>query len=64
MKTLSSDLCGQKVSAGTCKAWMDDLKPRYTDTQADVISHPSKGQADMQKWMADNRQHFEEAPEA
>ena len=64
MKTLSCDLYDHEVSAGTFKAWMDDLKPHYTDTHADVMSHPSKGQANMQKWMADNRQHFEEAPEA
>lgn len=64
MKTLSCDLCDHEVSTGTFETWMDGLKPHYTDAHADVMSHPSKGQADMQKWMADNRQHFEDVQEA
>ena len=61
MKTLTCDLCDATAEGETFEAWMEALKPHYTQAHADVMSDPSKTQDDMTKWMAENKARFEMA---
>ena len=61
MKTLKCDLCDFKTEGETFEAWMEALKPHYAIAHADVMSDSSKTQADMEKWMLENKARFEAA---
>jgi hypothetical protein len=61
MKTLKCDLCEATASGETFEEWMEALKPHYFSAHADVMKDPSKTQADMEKWMAENNVRFDAA---
>ena len=61
MKTLKCDLCDETAEGETFEDWMTALRPHYMEAHADVMSDPNKGQAEMEKWMAENRARFDAA---
>ena len=61
MKTLKCDLCEVTAEGETFEAWMEALKPHYSEAHAEVMKDPSKGKEDMEKWMAENKARFEAA---
>lgn len=61
MKTLKCDLCDETAEGETFEDWMMALRPHYMAAHADVMNDPNKGQAEMEKWMAENRARFEAA---
>jgi hypothetical protein len=40
---------------------MQALKPHYMEAHSDVMKDPSHTEADMEKWMAENRARFDAA---
>ena len=62
MKILKCDLCEHKEKGETFEKWMDALKPHYFTAHADVMRDSSKTEADMNKWMLENRARFEATP--
>ena len=40
---------------------MKALMPHYMEAHADVMQDPSKGEAEREKWMTDNRARFDAA---
>jgi len=61
MKTLKCDLCDVTADGETFEGWMTALRPHYMEAHADVMNDPSKGPAEMEKWMADNKARFDAA---
>jgi hypothetical protein len=61
MKSLKCDLCDHVAEGETFEDWMHALRPHYMETHADVMNDPSKGQAEMEKWMAENKARFDAA---
>ena len=61
MKTLTCDLCDYEAQGETFEAWMKALHPHYMEAHRDVISHPSKTEADRAQWMKDNKARFDAA---
>ena len=61
MKTLKCDLCEVTAEGETFEAWMKNLMPHYMEAHADVMNDPKNGEAEMMKWMADNKARFEAA---
>lgn len=61
MKTLKCDLCNATADGETFEEWMQALRPHYIEAHADVMNDPSRGQEDMERWMAENRARFEAA---
>lgn len=61
MKKLTCDLCDHVAEGETFEAWMEALKPHYMEAHSDVMSDPKNGEAEMKKWMNDNKVRFEEA---
>jgi len=61
MKTLKCDLCETTAEGETFEAWMEALKPHYFTAHADVMKDPSKGKADMERWMVENKARFDAA---
>lgn len=61
MKTLKCDLCDATATGETFEDWMTALRPHYMEAHADVMSDPSRGKAEMEQWMADNRARFDAA---
>lgn len=61
MKILKCDLCDHEVRAGSFNEWMKNLQPHYLRAHADVINDPNNGPEQMQKWMNENKERFEEA---
>jgi hypothetical protein len=64
MKTLKCDLCEVTAEGETFEAWMNALKPHYAQSHADVMQGKSglsdeEKQAEMMKWMAENKARFE-----
>ena len=45
----------------TFEDWMTALRPHYMDSHADVMNDSSKGQEEMEQWMAENRARFDAA---
>ena len=68
MKTLQCDMCEHTAQGETFEGWMNALKPHYAEAHADFMQKqgerpPEEQQAEMQKWMADNKARFDSAPE-
>lgn len=66
MKTLKCDLCEHKAQGETFEEWMNALMPHYMQDHADVMKGKEgqtqeEQQAEMQKWMIDNKARFEAA---
>ena len=61
MKTLKCDLCQVTAEGETFEAWMEALKPHYSEAHAEVMTGSSKTQGDIEKWMAENKARFEAA---
>ena len=61
MKTLKCDLCEATAEGETFDAWMMALMPHYKEAHADVMNDSSKTKEDMEKWMTQNRERFNEA---
>jgi len=61
MKTLKCDLCDATAEGETFEDWMMALRPHYMEAHADVMSDPSRGKAEMEQWMAENRARFDAA---
>ncbi len=61
MTTLKCDLCDATAEGETFEDWMQALRPHYMEAHADFMQDPSRGQADMERWMAENRARFEAA---
>ena len=65
MKTLKCDLCDVTAEGNTIEEWMKALHPHYMTAHADVMdkSEMSKEeqQAEMQKWMVENKKRFDAA---
>ncbi len=59
MKTLTCDLCDHEARGETFEKWMEALKSHYIEAHADVMNDPSKGEADMKKWMEENKTRFD-----
>ena len=61
MKTLTCDRCDHQAQGATFEEWMTALKPHYMEAHADVMSDPSNGPGEMQKWMDENKARFDAA---
>ena len=61
MKTLKCDLCHATVAGDTFEEWMMALQPHYRDAHADVMSDPSHGKQDRERWMVENKARFDAA---
>ena len=61
MKTMKCDMCDATAEGETFEAWMEALKPHYREAHAEVMSDPSKTKEDMDKWMTENKNRFEQA---
>ena len=66
MKTLKCDLCDHEAQGGTFEEWMNALKPHYAEAHAEVMKGKAnlsdeEKQAEMQKWMNENKARFEAA---
>ncbi len=61
MKTLKCDLCDATADGETFEEWMMALQPHYREAHADVMSDSSRGQEEMQQWMAENKTRFDAA---
>lgn len=66
MKTLKCDLCDHEVQGETFEEWMEALKPHYMEAHADfmqaqAIKTPEEQQAEMKKWMEENKKRFDAA---
>ncbi|MEM7430933.1 MAG: hypothetical protein AAF351_03220 [Pseudomonadota bacterium] len=61
MTALSCDLCDHIAEGETFEDWMIALRPHYMESHADVMADSSRGQEEMQQWMADNRARFDAA---
>ena len=65
MKTLKCDLCEVTAAGETFEAWMEALKPQYSEAHADVMNSksgtPEEMKAEMGNWMADNKARFDAA---
>ena len=63
MKTLKCDLCNFEAQGETFEAWLNALKPHYASAHAEVMMNkkgtPEQMQAEMQKWMVENKARFE-----
>ena len=63
MKTLKCDLCDHEAEGETFEQWMNALKPHYAETHSDVMQNkkgtPEEMQAEMMKWMAENKARFD-----
>jgi hypothetical protein len=59
MKTLKCDLCEVTAEGETFEQWMKALQPHYMEAHADVAK--DHGEADREKWMAENKSRFEAA---
>ena len=65
MITLKCDLCEVTAEGETFEQWMNALKPHYAEAHNDVMNS-KKGtseemEAEMMKWMADNKARFDGA---
>ena len=60
MKTMKCDLCGHEASGENFQEWMKNLMPHYMESHADVMSDPSKTKDDMEKWMKENQEKFDQ----
>ena len=61
MKTLKCDLCDHEAQGETFEDWMKALMPHYMAAHADVMKDPAKGEAERERWMAENRARFDAA---
>ena len=66
MKTLKCDLCDHEAQGETFEEWMNALKPHYAEAHAEVMKGKAnlsdeEKQAEMQKWMNENKARFEAA---
>lgn len=61
MKSLKCDLCEFEAQGETFEAWMEALKPHYSNAHIEVMRDSSKTKDDMNKWMVENRARFEAA---
>ena len=65
MKTVKCDLCEVTAEGDTFESWMEALKPHYGEAHADVMNDkkgtPEEMQAEMMKWMAENKERFDAA---
>ncbi len=61
MKTLKCDLCDVAAEGETFEDWMMALRPHYMEAHADVMNGSSRGEEEMEQWMAENRARFEAA---
>ena len=66
MKTLKCDLCDHEAQGETFEEWMNALKPHYAEAHAEVMKGKAnlsdeEKQAEMQKWMSENKARFEAA---
>ena len=59
MKTLKCDLCEVTAEGETFEEWMKALQPHYMEAHAHVVK--DHGEADREKWMAENKARFEAA---
>ena len=64
MKILKCDLCEVTAQGETFEEWMEALKPHYFAAHPEVMKDPSKTQADMEKWMIENKARFEAAQDS
>ena len=65
MKTLKCDLCEVTAEGETFEAWMEALKPHYSEAHADVMNRnsgtPEEMKVEMEKWMVENKARFDAA---
>lgn len=66
MKTVKCDLCDVTAEGESFEEWMNALKPHYMQAHADVMKGKAglsdeENKAEMNKWMADNKERFEKA---
>ncbi|PIW37255.1 MAG: hypothetical protein COW24_00955 [Candidatus Kerfeldbacteria bacterium CG15_BIG_FIL_POST_REV_8_21_14_020_45_12] len=61
MKTLKCDLCETTAEGETFEDWMEALRPHYMETHSEVMTDPSKTEADLKKWMEENKVRFDAA---
>lgn len=64
MKTLKCDLCDHQEQGETFDAWMEEMKPHYSQAHADFMQQQSQKtkeeqMVEMQKWMTKNKERFE-----
>ena len=64
MKKLKCDLCDHEAQGETFGEWMNALKPHYAEVHADVMENkkgtPEEMEAEMMKWMAENKARFDD----
>ena len=63
MKTLKCDLCEVTAQGETFEEWMKALKPHYMAAHPEVMKESDHSEEDAKKWMAENKERFEAAPE-
>jgi hypothetical protein len=61
MKMLKCDRCDVTAEGETFEDWMTALRPHYMEAHADVMNDSSRGEEEMEQWMAENRARFEAA---
>lgn len=54
-------MCDATAEGETFEDWMNALKPHYKEAHPEVMADPNKTQADMDKWMTENKARFENA---
>jgi hypothetical protein len=59
MKTLTCDLCDATANGETFDEWMTALQPHYMKAHPEVMSDPSHGRTEMEKWMIENKARFD-----
>ena len=63
MKKLKCDLCDYEEEGETFEEWMNALKPHYAKAHEDVMASkkgtPEEMQAEMMKWMVENKARFD-----
>ena len=63
MNTLKCDLCEVTAEGETFEQWMNALKPHYAEAHGDVMNSkkgtPEEMEAEMMKWMAENKARFD-----
>lgn len=60
-KTVSCDLCDEVAEGETFEEWMQALYPHYASAHPEVMSNEANGEAERERWMADNRARFDAA---
>jgi hypothetical protein len=63
MKTLKCDLCEVTAKGETFEEWMHALQPHYMEAHPEVMKESEHSKEDAEKWMKENKERFDAAPE-